>query len=312
VGVVYKLTPPVTSGGEWTETILYAFGPEDSGDGFSPNGNLVMDSSGNIYGTTECGGTGPVVDIYYNPCNTYSGTIGGSGTVFKLSPKTNGSYEDTMKETILHSFTGKNGDGAYPGGLVLNSGKLYGGTAEVENTQGVVEHTGIIYELQNTGKGWSETILYGHSGTVDFIDSEGNIYGGFGAGAYGWGAISELVYSSSTKSYTENVLYSFGAVSELGIGAPGGQGDDCGFVMGSNGVIYGATVEGGAFGKGNVFELAPTKTGWVETPLYNFTGGNDGGSPGYNRITLDASGNIYGMTATGGKYGNGTVFEVTP
>ena len=66
-GVIYQLTP---SGSGWVENILYTF--QDGSDGANPNGGLIFDQSGNLYGTTNQGGTGQ------------------GGTVFELSPTQEG------------------------------------------------------------------------------------------------------------------------------------------------------------------------------------------------------------------------------
>ena len=67
----------------------------------------------------------------------------------------------------------------------------------------------------------------------------------------------------------------------------------------SAGNIYGTTVLGGDFGGGTVFQLSPTPTGWMQTVLYSFTGGTDGGEP-YKGVTIDREGNLYGSAVTGG------------
>lgn len=96
---------------------------------------------------------------------------------------------------------------------------------------------------------------------------------------------------------------------------------NAGFVADAKGNLYGTTsYNGGAYGYGNVFELSPTKKGWKETVLYDFTGGADGAWP-LDSLTLDATGNIYGTAESGGQgqcvkngqnwLGCGVVFELT-
>jgi hypothetical protein len=119
-GTVYELSPPAQKGGAWTETILYSF--PSSKQGYLPNGGLIFDSEGNLYGATMFGGgQGTACDPFYQYC----------GAVFKLSPpKTKGGK---WAEHVLHSFAGGT-DGANPkGSLVLdNKGAIYGTTAGVE------------------------------------------------------------------------------------------------------------------------------------------------------------------------------------
>jgi uncharacterized repeat protein (TIGR03803 family) len=75
-----------------------------------------------------------------------------------------------------------------------------------------------------------------------------------------------------------------------------------------NGILYGTTRSGGAYGAGIVFSINPT-TG-TETILHNFGRGSDGASPLSDLI--DVNGMLYGTTSAGGKYGDGTVFTLTP
>src|SRR5438477_3114084 len=77
------------------------------------------------------------------------------------------------------------------------------------------------------------------------------------------------------------------------------------------GNIYGTTVLGGEFGGGTVFQLSQTPNGWEQTVLYSFTGGEDGSGPGA-RVSIDRSGNVYGMAPTGGTYGVGTIYKLHP
>jgi uncharacterized repeat protein (TIGR03803 family) len=127
-GTVFRLTPPASAGGAWTESVLYTFcSPTSScASGFNPQGGLIMDATGNLYGTTLQGGT-------------Y-----GQGTVFELTPPTTSGGTWTHK--VLYNFTGGS-DGAQPvdaAGLIFDaSGALYGttgggGTAVGGNGNGTV------------------------------------------------------------------------------------------------------------------------------------------------------------------------------
>ncbi len=80
--------------------------------------------------------------------------------------------------------------------------------------------------------------------------------------------------------------------------------------MDAAGSLYGTT-GGGAYNHGSVFKLAPGSSGWTYTDLYDFTGGADGGGPS-SLLTWDASGNLWGTTGSGGAYGYGVIFEITP
>src|SRR5450432_3867557 len=114
-----------------------------------------------------------------------------------------------------------------------------------------------------------------------------------------------LMTSVSWAASTTTLIYSFA-------GNAGGEYTDTELVRDKAGNLYGTSVQGGAFGGGTVFKVTPAG---VHTVLYNFTGGADGGEP-YKGVTLDARGNLYGTTVTGGggacEGGCGVVFQLTP
>jgi uncharacterized repeat protein (TIGR03803 family) len=214
------------------ETILYSFAASNT-DGDQPHGGLVMDSAGNLYGTTSEGGYG-------------------YGTVFKINA--------AGTETILYDI-GASFDGEYPyAGLTMDrSGNLYGTTAYGFDSDGTV------FEIGNDG---TATLLYafgegltgfaaGAVGVLPFagltMDSAGNLYGTtFNGGTNdestnGDGTVYKVVNSGNAS--TETVLYSFGA------SATDGKGPNAGLIVDSAGNLYGTTVNGGAHGKGTVFVI---------------------------------------------------------
>jgi hypothetical protein len=134
--------------------VLYSFAgvPDGNQPYFS---GVVFDATGNLYGTTEAGGTGPCIN---------EGVIAGCGTVFELSPNQDG----TWSETIVHSFLGEaNGDGETPyHGVVLdNAGNLYGATLLGGGSDKCGQDgCGSIFELSPSNNGWTETILYRFKG----------------------------------------------------------------------------------------------------------------------------------------------------
>lgn len=275
-----------------TFTVLHKFaGPPDGG---FPNGGVILDSKGNIYGTTSEGGTGS--------CD------GGCGTVFKLSP--------SGTETILYSFTGTNGDGKYPqGGLARDAaGNLYGATYGGGTSGAACDGygCGTVFMVNRAGH---ETVLYSFSGGVDGAtpeagvvrDSAGNLYGTTKlAGAYDWGTVFMV-----DTSGTETVLHSFD-------GATGDGGDAVGgLILDSAGMLFGTTQGGGILnshcipgleiGCGTVFQVS---TGGVETVLYKFTGYKDGNTPSGN-VAQDEAGNLYGTSQPQPTpVGYGTIFEL--
>ena len=119
-GTIFKLSPPITNGGKWTEKVLHSFAGisngQQTGDGANPNGRLVLDSKGNIYGTTYIGG--------YN-CPDSSNQ--GCGTAFELTPATQGT---PWREKIIHRFSGGSDGGQPSSGLIFGAdGSLIGGPA---------------------------------------------------------------------------------------------------------------------------------------------------------------------------------------
>lgn len=254
-------------------TALHDFGSTNT-DGRLPQAGLIMDSAGNLYGTTSNGGA-------------Y-----GFGTVFKISP--------TLAETILHSFDGTSSDGQLPvAGLIMDSsGNLYGTTSA-----GGANGLGTVFKISPTG---TETILHSFSAGTDgeypktglVVDSAGNLYGASaGGGAFSKGMVYEL-----SPSGTETVLYSFGSVGTDGAHPNGG------LIMDSAGNLYGTTSGGGEFSDGTVFEISSAGT---ETILYSFgSTATDGRMPSLGRLAMDGNGNLYGTTGFGGTYNQGTVFEI--
>ena len=118
--------------------------------------------------------------------------------------------------------------------------------------------------------------------------------------------IAALVLAPRAGAATEKVLYSF-------TGGSDGNQPHQGLIFDQAGNLYGATFSGGVYGYGTVFKLTPNSDGsWAESVLYSFTGGSDGGTPDWGRPAFDTAGNLYDVTAGGGNYGYGVVFELTP
>lgn len=302
-GLVFQLMPK--AGGGWMEKALHTF--SDNGqDGYIPTGGLISDAAGNLYGTTEGGGT--------SACNGSFGV--GCGTVFELKHTAGGNWE----ETVLYSFKNRGGDGYYPyTGLVLDgSGNLYGTTSD----GGAYGYYGTVFQLTPKADGsWAETVLHsfganGSDGTLPYggmvLDADGNLYGTtFYGGVYGRGTVFELAPIVG-GGWTEKVLHAFNSNGTDGSGPEGG------LILDASGNLYGTTFDGGAHDYGTVFELTPAAGGgWTEKVLHSFTTGAGGNYP-QTGLTLDAAGNLYGTTNSGGAgaciagTGCGTVFELRP
>jgi uncharacterized repeat protein (TIGR03803 family) len=287
LGTVFELTP--RAGGGWTEKLLHSFN-NNGIDGIVPYTRLVFDSAGNLYGTTNNGGSNYV------------------GTVFELTPTSSGSW----KETILYSFQNNEVDGTYPyGDLVFDtSGNLYGTTAE-----GGSSFAGTVYELTRGQSGqWTETVIHNFNFTDGYttyagliFDTSGNLYGaGYAGGTYGYGTVFELTPLGSGQ-WNASTLYNFNGQNATG-DAPYAT-----LIFDPAGNLSGTTLFGGTYDSGMVFKLTPQAGGtWSETIVHSFEPSNwDGGNP-YGGLVMDAAGNLYGTTTQGGKFNYGTVFKLTP
>jgi uncharacterized repeat protein (TIGR03803 family) len=302
-GTVFELTP--SAGGGWTATVLHDFAYGGT-DGAYPSGGLIFDAAGNLYGTTNWGGTGPC---------TSEGNLVGCGTVFELSPKAGGVWA----ERVLHSF-GHGTDGTFPvAGLVSDAtGNLYG--VAYEGGTGPCSRTGnpgcgIVFELTpKAGGGWAEKVLH-HFNLTDggwpvgslIFDAAGNLYGMTnGGGAHDWGTAFELMHRAG-GGWAEKILHNF---DESG---SSGASPYAGLIFDSAGSLYGTTSAYGAGGYGTAFELKPTAAGgWTEKVLHDFSGSPKNGTSPLDSLIFDAAGNLYGTTSGGGTSGWGTVFEIRP
>jgi uncharacterized repeat protein (TIGR03803 family) len=298
-GTVFELSPGAD--GKWTEKTLYRF--TGQGDGGFPEAGLVLDSAGNLYGTTYEGGDLGTV--------CYDAPIGGCGTVFELVPGNNAQWT----ETVLYQFTGTDGDGAYPlAGLIFDaSGNLYGTTSQGGGAGGC--GCGSVFQLiPGAGGTWTENVLHRFSGKDGYsprasliLDAAGNLYGttAFGGAACkaGFcGTVFELTPGAHGE-WSETILRSFykqrSPVSPL--------------IFDATGNLYGTTDYGGKYSsEGIVFELAPGANGvWSEKTLHSFGKTNDGAHPQAGLIA-DTTGNFYGITSISGNGSDdGVVFEIT-
>jgi len=288
-GVVYELSP--TSSG-WQETVLHSFGGKL--DGYGPwSGTLVMDESGDLYGTTIAGGT-------FN-----------AGTAFELMHKPTSSV---WTEKILHNFDGNGVDGSnVNGGLVRDAqGNLYGTTysgGPLSGCNGL--GCGTVFELSPSPNGvWTEKILFafnqdGFQGAnpADSLtfDQAGNLYGttesgGPGGSQFGLGVVFELARNGN-NGWAEQVLYNFGSVRY------DGNNPLTNVIFDAAGNLYGTTGNG-AYTTGSVFELTPQSSGqWTFTQLCSFCY-----SP--SALAFDTAGNLYTAIPLGGPDNDGFVLEL--
>jgi len=186
-GAVYRVSPPMPKGSQWTETVVYSF---DGGTnmGIAPSGPVTFDGSGNMYGTTGFGG-----DL-----NCQAGA--GCGVVFELSPQ-----GGTWSYTNLYSFQGGN-DGILPEGyLVLDSkGSLYSTT---RTGGGGTGYSGIAFRLSppaEKGNAWTETVLHRFLVPEGAGDNAGLVWGK-------WNELYGVTYLGGTGCPTQGC----GTVFEL-------------------------------------------------------------------------------------------------
>jgi uncharacterized repeat protein (TIGR03803 family) len=233
LGTVFKLSHDPN--GDWRETVLHSF--YGMPDAYCPAGPLAFDKEWNLYGMTTCGGN---FDW---------------GTVFKLTPDSDGNWD----ETILYSFGAFQDDGRLPeaGPVLGEDGSIFGTT-----WRGGSKGGGIVFELSNEADGtWAETILHDFVGDGDgfslwgplALDREGNLYGSTqGGGTYNYGTLFTL-YRRAGMGWNEAILHDFS-------NGPDGGTPQEGVTLRFGGIsagIFGATPSGGSGGSGVVYEFQP-------------------------------------------------------
>jgi uncharacterized repeat protein (TIGR03803 family) len=281
-GVVFNLRPPSRISSRvltpWNETVIYTFG--NMSDGNYPEGDLIFDAAGNLYGTTQQGGFECEDTVW-------------CGVVYQLARNGGG-----WRKTFIWQFNSEFVAFPYAGVTFDQAGNIYG-TATI--------NAGAVYQLVRHGI-WTLTEIHAFGGQGDgyspfgglVTDAAGNLYGGTASGgANGAGAVYKLSQNGGT--WTESVIYS----------PPGnGVGPTNTLAWDAAGNLYGTTCTDGAHNSGSVFKLTPTGDGWIPTTLYDFTGGSDGLCP-YGALVVDANGNIFGTTMGGGSSQQGVIFEIT-
>jgi uncharacterized repeat protein (TIGR03803 family) len=274
----------------------------DGQNGNEPQAGLLRDIAGNLFGTTSDGGK---VNNHLCP------DLYGCGVVFQL--------DDAGKETILHKFTGTP-DGYIPESLLVkdSAGNLYG-TAYIGGVNGY----GTVFMIDETGK---EMTLHNFKGGDDgcfpypgvIRDTQGNLYGAaFNGGVSGSCNNGVGLIFKVDAAGNKTTIYSFS-------GADGAYPDSV-LILDQHGNLFGTTSGGGSSnacigGCGTVFELSPQQGGnWSEKVLYSFCSlpnCADGEFPGSGPLARDPSGNLYGVTESGGTYKNcngtcGVIFKLS-
>jgi uncharacterized repeat protein (TIGR03803 family) len=262
-------------------------------DGRSPYAALIRDAKDNLYGTTALGGAN------------------GKGTVFRLTPPSNG--QTAWTQTTLLDFDDTNGANPYASLIRDAKGNLYGTTA-----LGGANGKGTVFRLTPPTKGqtaWTQTTLLDFDATNGstplaslILDAKGNIFGTSQlGGANSLGNVFRLTPPTRRQTaWTQTTLLEFNDTD--------GVHPVAGLIKDAKGNLYGTTTAGSALGGGTVFRLtSPAKgqTAWTHTTLLEFidsTGNYPGGD-----LTRDSKGNLYGTTKYGGGTNNvGTLFRLTP
>jgi uncharacterized repeat protein (TIGR03803 family) len=318
-GSVFKITP----GGALTPLHSFSFI-----DGYQPTASLAQGTDGNFYGTTSAGGTnyeyGTVFQISsngaFNWSYSFTGGVDGANPQAGLVQAGNGGFygttlgggtngdgaifEISSTGTLfpIYSFTrevgGANLDGANPyAALTLaGDGSFYGTTYE-----GGINGQGTVFHLSSTG---TLTPLHSFASASDGANPAGQLvqwtngvlYGTASAGGEGFGTVFTI-----TPGGVFSNLYSF--TNGIDGAAP-----SAGLALGPDGNFYGATSSGGPSGGGGLYKITPQG---ALTPLYLFTGGNDG-SNCVAMLALGKDGDFYGTTQFGGSHGDGVVFKINP
>lgn len=289
------------------ESVIYAFSG-GSADGYSPQGPLVSDASGALYGTTTYGGSGGC---------SYLNSIG-CGTVFKLTPPSGGTTSWT--EEVVYNFQGGPNDGANPyGGAIFVNGKLYGTTIN-----GGAAGAGTVFVLTppaSPGNPWTESVLYSFAGAPDgaypyagLVSDGGSLL--LGTTYFGGANYRGTIFQVSLTGQAA-VLHSFEGGSDGAYPlAPLAE---------SSGEYFGNTVAGGApAGLGTVFKLrlnAANPAASVVDVIHRFLGGPNGNEKPQAGLIADAAGALYGTAAGNGSSsscvtpvltGCGTVYRLEP
>jgi len=233
-GTVYELMPPVPPGNTWTESVLHSFGVGN--DGIAPQNGVILDSNGDLFGTTEYGG------------------LINNGIIFELAQ-----VNDNRIETILCNFGSVGCRGTEPvAGLISDSsGNLYGATTNSGSGGG-----GLVFELSPSGDSWTYTALYSFPNTFlsecgpwgDLtLDAAGNLYGTtYCGGANQLGNVWRLANTQNGWVYTPLHDFTGGSDGANPIGK---------VIMDANGHLYGTAAYGGSNncveGCGTVWMITP-------------------------------------------------------
>ena len=287
----------------YSGTMLHTF--TNKPDGGVPNGGLVADSSGNLYGTTTEGGTNRVGAVFeltpdgnggwtYNEIYSEYGGVAiaidsqgnlyvsidiAPGAVFELSPELGpGGPTGTWTMSRSYVFTG-GADGAEPGQVIVDaSGNVYG-------------TSGVVFELIPVGNQWEERTIGEEGNSSLIMDRAGNLYGTAELGGTGGDGVVFKLHPTA-NGWKQTVLYNFQGGPNDGAEPLGNLVfDHAGQSLRHH--FHGAWYSGGP--KRPLVEFIKLTPSGRISWLYRFTGGADGGSP-LGGLAFDQAGHLYGTT----------------
>ncbi len=270
-GTVFKLDPATGK-----LKVLHAF--DGPGDGSTPSGRLLFDSTGKIvFGTTLYGGNPPA-------CGG-----NGCGVVFAITLA-------TKAYAPMHVFSGT--DGAAPSaGLTYDKTGILYGTASAAGANG----SGVLFKIDPVTSAYS--VLHDFDNQVDGsgprsdLTFKGGLFWGTTVGGGAAPGSSGTIFTYDPVGGIFTSVHDFvGADGIFPYAAP---------VAGPNGLLYGTANQGGTTGSGTIYSIKPTTLAFKV--LYNFTGGADGALPQAG-LLKDGTVAHYGVTS----YGNGTIYKITP
>ena len=260
-------------------------------DGEGPNGSLITDANGDLFGTTQAGGSG----------------ADNSGTVFEISKPASAYASSPI--TLFNFDYDIYGSG--PGGLLADAkGDLFGVTSR--GGDGGPLGAGTVFEIVKTASGYASTPInlaqfaaFGPESPIGSLvsDAEGDLFGIATNDGVG-GEVFEIP-NTGTGYAVPTALATFTATTNHLNPVES-------LIIDANGDLFGTTSNGGTYGDGTVFEIASTADGYGNSPtiLASFDG-TDGASPVQGGLIADANGDLIGSTSSGGTNSDGTVFEIT-
>ncbi len=275
LGGIIKLTP------DGQESVLYALQGDGSQEGYQPVGSLVQGADGALYGVTQWGGAES------------------EGVIFKIT--LDGHY------SVLHTFCEQLADGSYDdcrpnAGMILASDGNFYGTLLYDSGYDPYYNSGGIFRLSPNGD-YTVMHKFGH----DSLDGE------FPSGALVQGADGALYGTTVTSVFRMtldgqlSVLHTAEApIQNVSAFGPDGAYDST-LVRGADGMLYGTSQSGGAYGQGLVFEIAPDGT---FLPLDFFLGTAASAGQPTSGVILGGDGSLYGTSIKGGAADSGTIYRL--